>query len=150
MRLRNLTQPAVFGAFDGATSVVGVMLTLNNHASLVMPTSVGVAAAGGVGMAAGSWLSQDDETSNAEALVIGVATAIGTILPVLPYLFTSGALAVTLSGVILTLLGAAITVVRSRVGSHSLLKAAVETYGVLIAVCAAVALSAVLTGSTSG
>lgn len=150
MNLRDLTEPAVFGAFDGATSVVGVMLTLTHHPHLVVPTALGVAAAGGVGMAAGSWLSHDRDTSDKEALAIGMATAVGTLLPVLPYLFASGWIAMALSAFILVLLGAAITVTRMKAGALSLLRAAVETYGVLVAVCVAVAICAIATGSSAG
>lgn len=140
-----LLSPAVFGGFDGATSVVGVLLTLTGHPEQIIPASLGLAVAGGVGMAAGSWLSADSDAGPVEALVIGSATAVGTLLPALPYTVVAGMLAIACSAVILVLLGAAITLVRAR--DRSLRRAAAETYGVLAAVCAAVALCAVLTGS---
>ena len=141
-----LLSPAIFGSFDGATSVVGVLLTLTGHPEQITPTSLGLAAAGGVGMAAGSWLSADTDAGPVEAAVIGGATAVGTMLPALPYLALTGGAAILTSAVILVLLGAGITAVRAR--DRSPLRAAAETYGVLIAVCAAVALCALATGST--
>ncbi len=137
--------PAVFGGFDGATSVVGVLLTLTGHPGQILPTALGLAVAGGVGMAAGSWLSADTDGGPREAVVIGAATAAGTLLPALPYLLLAGAAAMVCSGLLLVLLGAAITLVRA--GDRSLVRAAAETYGVLIAVSAAVAVAAVATGA---
>lgn len=145
MTHRALLSPAIFGSFDGATSVVGVLLTLTGHPGQIVPTSLGLAVAGGVGMAAGSWLSDDTDAGPVEAAVIGAATAVGTLLPALPYTVTTGAAAIVASAVILVLLGAAITVVRAR--DRSPLRAAAETYGVLTAVCVAVALCALATGA---
>lgn len=141
-----LLSPAIFGGFDGATSVVGVLLTLTGHPGQVVPAALGLAAAGGVGMAAGSWLSADTEAGPVEALVIGGATAVGTLLPAVPYMVLAGAAAIVASAVILVLLGAAITFVRAR--DRSPMRAAAETYGVLAAVCLAVALCALATGAT--
>jgi VIT1/CCC1 family predicted Fe2+/Mn2+ transporter len=142
---RTLLPPAVFGGFDGATSVVGVLLTLTGHPDQIIPTALGLAAAGGVGMAAGSWLSDDDDSGPLDAAVIGVATAVGTMLPALPYTVLSGAAAIACSAVILVLLGAAITVVRAR--ERAWWRAAAETYGVLAAVCVAVILCSLATSS---
>ena len=137
--------PAIFGGFDGATSVVGVLLTLTGHPGQILPTALGLAVAGGVGMAAGSWLSADSEAGPREAVAIGAATFAGTLLPVLPYLLWAGAAAMVCSGLLLVLLGAGITAVRAR--DRGTGRAAAETYGVLLAVSAAVALAAVATGA---
>ena len=145
MNRRALLPPAIFGGFDGSTSVVGVLLTLTSHPAQILPAALGLAAAGGVGMAAGSWLSQDTDTGPLESTVIGAATAVGTMLPALPYTALGGMAAIVCSAVILVLLGAGITTVRAR--DRPLKRAAAETYGVLAAVCAAVAVCAVLTGA---
>lgn len=140
-----LLAPAIFGAFDGSTSVVGVLLTLTGHPGQIIPTALGLAAAGGVGMAAGSWLSADDDAGPLEAAVIGVATVVGTVLPALPYAVTAGIVAIILSAAVLLALGAGITFVRAR--DRSLGRAAAETYGVLAAVCAAVTVCSFVTGA---
>ena len=145
MKRSALLAPAIFGAFDGSTSVVGVLLTLTGHPEQIIPTALGLAVAGGVGMAAGAWLSDDDDAGPTEAAVIGVATAVGTVLPALPYAVLSGTAAIACSVLVLLLLGAAITWVRAR--DRSLRRAAAETYGVLAAVCVAVSLCSVLTGA---
>lgn len=142
---RTLLSPAVFGASDGATSVVGVLLTLTGHPGQIIPAALGLAVAGGVGMTAGAWLSDDADAGPAEAGVIGVATAIGTVLPALPYAFLSGGAAIACSALILLLLGAAISRVRAR--DRSLRRAVAETYGVLAAVCVAVSLCSLITGA---
>jgi VIT1/CCC1 family predicted Fe2+/Mn2+ transporter len=140
--------PAVFGSFDGATSVVGVLLTLTGHPAQILPTAFGLAVAGGVGMAAGQWLSADADAGPADALVIGAATAAGTVLPALPYALLAGWAAITASAVVLTVLGAVITAVRAHDPSRTWARAAAETYGVLLAVCAAVAVCTLATGAT--
>lgn len=145
MKRHALLAPAIFGGFDGSTSVVGVLLTLTGHPEQIIPTALGLAVAGGVGMAAGAWLSDDEDAGPAEAAAIGIATAVGTMLPALPYAAMSGPAAVVCSALILILLGAAITRVRAR--DRSLRRAAVETYGVLAAVCVAVSLCSLLTGT---
>lgn len=140
-----LLAPAIFGGFDGATSVVGVLLTLTGHPGQILPASLGLAVAGGVGMAAGSWLSAESDAGPAQAAVIGAATAVGTLLPALPYTVLAGGVAIVCSAVVLVLLGAVITLVRGS--DRSLKRAAAETYGVLFAVCFAVTVCSLATGA---
>jgi VIT1/CCC1 family predicted Fe2+/Mn2+ transporter len=140
-----LLAPAVFGGFDGATSVIGILLALTGHTTQVLPAAVGLAVAGGVGMAAGQWLSADAEAGPAEAVAIGGATAAGTLLPALPYVWLHGMAAIACSAAVLLLIGAVITATRAR--DRSLARAAAETYGVLLAVCAAVAACTIATGA---
>lgn len=135
----------MFGIFDGSTSTVGVLFTslkMAGHAVLVV--CLGLAVAGGVGMAAGSWLSKESGAGPGQAAAIGAATVVGTLAPALPYVWDSGHSALIASGVILFLIGTLITWVRSR--DDSLVMSAVETYGVLAAVCTAVGVCAVATG----
>lgn len=144
---RSLLSPAVFGASDGATSVVGVLLTLAGHPGQIVPASLGLAVAGGIGMCAGQWLSDDSDAGLGEALAIGAATAVGTLLPAVPYLVLAGAEAMACSGLLLVLIGALITMVRSRTSGRGWWRAAAETYGALAAVALAVALCALVTGA---
>lgn len=99
-------------------------------------------------MAAGSWLSRDDETGLAASLVIGGATTIGTLLPALPYLWLAGGAAMGASAVVLLLLGALITVVRAR--TEPWWRSAAETYGVLLLVCVAVGVCALALPGSAG
>ena len=135
----------MFGVFDGSTSSVGVLLTsVGSTSRQVLIVCLGLAVAGGVGMAAGSWLSRDNEAGLPQAAMIGAATLAGTMAPVLPYLWWTGHSALIGSGVILFLIGAIITAVRSR--RETLLRACAETFGVLTAVCLAVGACALATG----
>ena len=148
MRRRDLLSPAVFGASDGATSLVGVLLTLTGHPQQIVPAALGLAVAGGVGMAAGSWLSRDSGAGLAASGVIGVATAVGTLLPALPYALWSGGTAMAASGGVLVALGTVITAVRAR--TEPWWRSAAETYGVLLAVCVAVGACALALPGSSG
>lgn len=148
MKSSRLLSPAIFGASDGVTSLVGVLLTLAGHPAQILPAALGLAVAGGVGMAAGSWLSRDSGAGLAASGVIGVATAVGTLLPALPYVLLGGVAAMAASGAVLVALGALITAVRAR--SESVWRSAAETYGVLAAVCVAVGACALLLPGSSG
>lgn len=115
---------------------------MTSHQVLVI--CLGLAVASGVGMAAGSWLAEDNDAGAGQSVAIGVATTLGAMAPALPYAWAGGHSALVDSSVILFLIGAMITWVRSR--SDSLVRSTLETFGVLIAVCLAVGLCAVATG----
>lgn len=133
--------PAVFGAFDGLTSSLGVLLALAGHPHIVLPAAVGVGAAEMVGMAAGQWQSDSNDGPGA-AIVIGIATGAGCVLPAVPFaVFRPGAAAV-LSAVLVLAITAAIAGLRANRGR---VRAAVESYAVLVAVAAVVLLVHLLT-----
>jgi VIT1/CCC1 family predicted Fe2+/Mn2+ transporter len=85
-RRQALAPAAVFGLFDGLTSLIGVLLPLlgRGDAATLIRTALGLALAEAVGMAAGAWLSDSDE-GPAVASVIGTATGLGTLLPTIPF-----------------------------------------------------------------
>ena len=128
--------PAIFGAFDGLTVVLGVLFSLTGHPGLILPAAFGVGIAEGIGMAAGQWLSESDEGFGA-SLVIGAATFVGTILPALPYAVLPPRWAMVASIGVLAVLGGAITVM--RMGERGLRRALLETYGVVIVAAVVVA-----------
>lgn len=129
-------RPAVFGAFDGLTAVLGVLLTLTGHPSLVIPTAAGVAIAEAIGMFFGEWLSDSDNGFGASA-VIGAASLVGSMGPALPWAWLSGSSAITASAAVLVGLAAAITVLRGA--ERGWLRAATETYGILAVAIASIA-----------
>lgn len=139
-------RPAVFGAFDGLTVSLGVLLSLTHQQHLIVPTTVGVAAAEAVGMAAGEWLSSSD-TGLAASAVIGAATGLAGVIPVLPYLWVTGWPAMIASVCLLLVLAAGISLVRAAARGWG--RALAETYGVLLAVAAVVAALGLI-GHTSG
>jgi VIT1/CCC1 family predicted Fe2+/Mn2+ transporter len=140
-----LLGPAIFGGFDGANSILGVVQAV--PAGQVVHAAALGAVSAGMSMAAGSYLSERSRSGLLRALVLGAATALGTLLPALPYLLWRGAAALAGIGVVLVLFGAGIAAARTRLPGEAGQppepwgKAAFETYAVLVAVCAVVALA---------
>ncbi|MGO9885514.1 MAG: VIT1/CCC1 transporter family protein [Solirubrobacteraceae bacterium] len=80
---------AVFGSFDGMTSTLGViagLLATNATAPKILAAAIGIAVAATVGMGAGQYLS-DGSRNMRNALVMAVATLIGSVLPAIPFIF---------------------------------------------------------------
>lgn len=130
-------RPAVFGAFDGLTVVIGVLLSSLGHPELVFKVALGVALAEGIGMFFGEWLSESDNGLSASA-VIGGATVTASVLPALPYLWLAGLPALAASGIAVAALAGVITVLRAP--ARGWLRATLETYGVLAVTVVAVIL----------
>jgi hypothetical protein len=149
---RSLLRPAIFGVFDGLTSLIGVLIGMSRHPALILTAAIGLAVAGCVGMAAGEWLS-DNDTGLGAAAVIGVATGTGTLLPALPFAALPPVPAAWSCGVITVGLGAAITASRARQPVNGKPRgagrAAAETFGVLLVASAAVAACTLLTPAAS-
>lgn len=92
-RLR-LTRPAVFGAFDGAASLIGVVIYLAaTHPSLIFPAAVSGALTSAVSMGGGEFLS-DSDLGLAASLVMALATFTGALAPAIPFAFGHGVLAI--------------------------------------------------------
>jgi hypothetical protein len=141
---RTLARPAVFGAADGLTCFLGVMLGLFSHPGLIFPVAIGVGAAETVGMAAGEWLS-DSRNGLLPSAVIGAATGAGAVIPALPYAIMPGWYARGWSIGLIIAITAVIAWKRYRTGERSLALAATESYGILLAAAAAVAVCVQLT-----
>ena len=87
---RNLAGTAVFGASDGLMSILGpVMFTASRWPGLVFPIAVMGAVSASCSMGAGEFLGQE-ATNWAAVPVMGAATFTGSVLPALPYLWSSG------------------------------------------------------------
>lgn len=83
------TREAIFGSFDGMTSTLGVvagLLATKSNASHIVAGAIGIAVAATIGMGAGQYLS-DDHRNLRKAIVMAVATLIGSVLPALPFFF---------------------------------------------------------------
>ncbi len=99
---------AIFGCFDGSTSLVGVLaglLATQAAPPVILATCFGLAVASAVGMAAGDYLAG---AKRREALVMGAATLAGAVVPALPLIFLTGWLAYALAAALLIGLGIAI------------------------------------------
>jgi VIT1/CCC1 family predicted Fe2+/Mn2+ transporter len=80
---------AIFGSFDGMTSTLGVvagLLATNATAPKILAAAIGIAVAATVGMGAGQYLSDGDRNMR-KAVVMAVATLIGSVLPAIPFIF---------------------------------------------------------------
>lgn len=100
---------AIFGSFDGMTSTLGVvagLLATKASATHVVAAAIGIAVAATVGMGAGQYLS-DGRRNLRKALVMALATLVGSVLPALPFLFGTTA-ACVLASIVITLLASAV------------------------------------------
>jgi len=131
-----LAQPAVLGLADGMMSLLGVVLYLLGHQSLIFPAALSGGISSALSMAGGEWLS-DSENGLGASCIMGAATGLGAILPAVPYALATGPGAVGESVVICCLIGACVALLRP---GRSLPRALLETFGVLAAIFAAVLL----------
>ena len=100
---------AIFGSFDGMTSTLGVvagLLATKSSASHIVAGTIGIAVAATIGMGAGQYLSDGDRNLR-KALVMAVATLVGSVLPAIPFFFGTS-LACVLSSIGITLGAAAV------------------------------------------
>lgn len=141
---RELARPVVFGLCDGAMSIMGVVLYLAGHTTLVFPAALSGGLSAAVSMAGGEWLSQSD-SGPAASLAMGGATLTGSILPAIPYAFLHGWQAPAMSVLILVLVAAAVACLRGH-RRHPWL----ETALVLVIVLAAAATCALLIPGGAG
>lgn len=136
-------KPAVFGAFDGVTCLLGVVFPLLHDPRLVLPTALGVGLAETVGMAAGEWQS-DSENGPAASLVIGGASGGGAILPAIPFGFLPAGPARWVSLALLLTVTGLIALLRAERRGHR--RAFTESFGILAVVALVVWLGVLLTG----
>ncbi len=124
---RRLARPAVFGLADGMMSLLGVVLFLLGHQSLIFPAALSGGISSALSMAGGEWLS-DSENGLGASLVMGLATGLGAILPAVPYAVLTGPAAVASSVAVCILVGVAVSALRPM---RSLPMALAETFAVL-------------------
>jgi len=142
---RDEASPAVFGVFDGLTSVIGVLVALGAaHPAVVMSAVLGLAAASTMSMAAGEWLSSSDRAIR-PALVMGAATLVGTILPAVGFMVLGHGAALVVAGGVSLLLCAGIAWYRSRFEPP--VRAWAETFGIFAVAVAVTYLVALATGA---
>lgn len=123
--------PAIFGFADGLTCAVGIvagMLVTHqpHHAIWIAAFSAGLAEF--IGMASGQFQSAPED-GMLPAIVCGIASMLGAILPAFPYIFASGMLAVTLAIGMVCAVCAFIAIIRPETGW----KAYALSYGITAA-----------------
>ena len=99
----------IFGSFDGMTSTLGViagLLATGASASKILAAAIGIAVAATIGMGAGQYLS-DGQRNLRLAVVMGLATLVGSVLPAIPFIFGTSK-ACILASVAITLAAAGV------------------------------------------
>jgi len=130
-----LRRQATFGASDGVTIVLGLLVSLTGQPHAMVRAAFAAGLAELVGMTAGQWLS-DGESGFGAALMNGGAAFAACTIPALPYLAASNWAALATSLVLVAAVAGVISLLRPEKG----LLALVQTYGILLvaaAVCAA-------------
>jgi VIT1/CCC1 family predicted Fe2+/Mn2+ transporter len=122
-----LARPAIFGLADGMMSLLGVVLYLLGHPSLILPAALSGGISSALSMAGGEWLSDSDNGLGASC-VMGAATGLGAILPALPYAVTTGVAALAGSITVCVLIGAVVGLMRP---ARRQVIAVAETYAIL-------------------
>lgn len=125
-KLLRLRAPAVFGAADGLTLVIGLVVSLSGQPHAMFRAALGAGLAELVGMTAGSWLS-DEKAGIWPALANGGASCAACLLPAVPYLAMSGGAALAVSLALAAGVGAVISVLRPEKGALAYL----TTFGIL-------------------
>lgn len=137
------TKPAVFGAFDGVTCLLGVVFPLLSTPHLVLPTALGVGLAETVGMAAGEWQS-DSKNGLGPSLIIGAASGGGAITPAIPFGLLPAGPARWVSLGLLLAITALIALLRAEARGHK--RAFTESFTILGIVALVVWLGMLLSG----
>jgi VIT1/CCC1 family predicted Fe2+/Mn2+ transporter len=121
----------ILGSADGLGLSVAEITSLLHHQPAIFHAGLGAGLGELVSMFAAVYLSNDpaDEAGFWPAVSCGVASLMGCLLPVLPYLITTGTVALIAAAVIAVVVGAVIAWLRPERGALAIL----ETFGVLVA-----------------
>lgn len=114
---------AILGAADGLTIVVALLFGRN---PAVFRSALDAGIGEFVGMGAALWLT--DKRQVLAALLCGLATLAACVVPALPFIFATGAVASIGASALAVLAGAVICRLRPEKG----LLAVAETYGILL------------------
>lgn len=126
VKVQVLKRAATFGAADGVTIVLGLLVSLTGQPHALFRAALGAGLAELVGMTAGQWLS-DEKAGFAPAAANGAAAFAACTAPALPYLASTGWPAMAASLVLVAAVGALISILRPEKGAL----AAVTTFGIL-------------------
>ena len=140
------TKLAVFGAFDGVVTVLGAVFPNTGNPHTLTLTCVGLAASGAVSMGGGELVS-DSDAGWAASTAIGATTGLGTLVPIVPYWFTSGTAAITVSMLLCLAVAVGISWLKSTQPGVSLRSSALQTHAILVVAAGLTLLAAWLTGA---
>jgi VIT1/CCC1 family predicted Fe2+/Mn2+ transporter len=126
-----LRKQAVFGAADGVTIALGLVVSVTGHPDALVHAALGAGLAELVGMTAGAWLSDSGEGFR-PALANGAAAFLACALPAVPYAVTHGLAALVSSLLLVAVIAAVISWLRPEKG----VLAIAQTYGILLVAAA--------------
>jgi VIT1/CCC1 family predicted Fe2+/Mn2+ transporter len=139
---------AIFGSFDGVVSVIGVIVgLLAGPASMIVAGAFGLAVASAVGMGAGEFLGDPDRRLGRSAVMAG-ATAVGTVLPILPFVVFSKRPAFLVSLLICLAICAVIGRTRAAESNKAKVRAYVETFSIFLFAALLTGVVTMITGAT--
>jgi VIT1/CCC1 family predicted Fe2+/Mn2+ transporter len=135
----------IFGGFDGMCCVLGVIAagyaTGDIHALLL--SVIGLALAEAIAMAGGSYLSElVDVQRIRHAVIIGVASAVGIMVPAFPFFFAPRNVAILLS--LFLVVALAVIIAQVRVKQLGLLEAYTQTFAIVLVAATASIVATVL------
>lgn len=138
-------EQAVFGAADGMTSSLGVVIPLALLHQSMLAVVFGLAICATIGMSGGEYLS-DSKRSIRSAIAMGLASFTGSVLPALPFFCLPYGPAVAACAVLCAGTGVAI----SEVNAHKMSRrrAYAQTFGILVAASVATVGFALATGAS--
>lgn len=140
-------RPAIFGAVDGLTCALGVILSLAGHTGFILPGAIGVGTAEMFGMTMGEWMSES-KNGFLPSLVMGLTTGLAAVLPAVPYSLCAGATAVVLS--VLVFLSATVLIACVRASERGWKRSFLESFSVIGSVAVGVYVSHLLTPNPGG
>ena len=116
---KDVLKPSIFGMFDGLTSLLGVLLPLLRYVHiLVFTTCFGLAISSAISMGLGEYLSSDKDIPRyiriRTSIYMGIFTGIGCLLPVVPFLFIGGTVALVISMAIYIFLTLVVAYMKSK------------------------------------
>ena len=122
-----LRKQAVFGAADGVTIALGLVVSVSGHPDALVHAAIGAGLAELVGMTAGAWLSDSGEGFR-PALANGAAAFLACALPAVPYLLAHGLVALLSSLLVVAVIAGVISWLRPEKGALAI----VQTFGILL------------------
>jgi hypothetical protein len=118
----------ILGSADGVTLAVSVIASLVHKQSSIWNAGFGDGLGELVGMFAGVYLTKDNDAGFWPAVACGIAALAGCVIPCVPFIFATGAAAITMATILAIVVGAVISRLRPEKG----IGAVAITYGVII------------------
>lgn len=142
-----LARPAIFGGYDGASSLLGVVVfLLLTHPALIFPAALSGAISSAISMGGGEWLSDSDSGFGASSVMAG-ATFTGALLPGIPFAFGHGMLSIAFSAVLVVMVAVVVAFLRT---ARSRTLALAETLGLTVLIFAVTLLCGWLLPGSAG